>query len=129
MLVSIPVIAETPAAVLLAEIGYVSQFDSAGKVAAFAGIVPRIRQSGTSVRSHSHLSKIGMSRLRRALYFPAMVALRFNPLIGALGERLTVKGKSKMLIIGAAMRKLVHLVYGILKFRKPFDPDFSGGLA
>ena len=129
LLVSIPGIADTTAAVLLAEIGDVSQFDNAGKVAAFAGLVPRIRQSGTSVRSHCHLSKAGTSRLRRALYFPAMVALRFNPLIQALGKRLTDKGKSKMLIIGAAMRKLLYLVYGVLKSAKPFDPDFSGKLA
>jgi len=125
LLVSIPGIADTTAAVLLAEIGDVSLFDSAGKVAAFAGLVPRIRQSGSSVRSHSRLSKIGTSRLRRALYFPAMVALRFNPLIQALGKRLKAKGKSKMLIIGAAMRKLLYLVYGILKSAKPFDPDFA----
>jgi transposase len=125
LLVSIPGIAGATAAALLAELLDVSQFDRAAQVAAFAGLVPRIRQSGSSVRSRPCLSKAGSPRLRRALYFPAMVALRFNAPIKALGERLAARGKSKMLILGAAMRKLLHLVFGILKSDKPFDPNFS----
>ena len=125
LLVSIPGIAGATAAALLAELLDVSQFDRAAQVAAFAGLVPRIRQSGSSVRARPCLSKAGSPRLRRALYFPAMVALRFNAPIKALGERLAARGKSKMLILGAAMRKLLHLVFGILKSGKPFDPNFS----
>jgi len=105
-------------------LGDVSQFDSARQVAAFAGLVPRIRESGTSVRGRSRLSKIGSSRLRKSLYFPAITALRFNPVIKSFGLRLSAAGKSKMLIIGAAMRKLLHLAYGVLKSGKAFDPNF-----
>ena len=123
LLTSIPGIGETTAALLLAEID-AAQFQSARHVAAFAGLVPKIRQSGTSVRGRPRLSKAGSSRLRKGLYFPALTALRFNPLIRALGERLQAKGKSKMLIVGAAMRKIVHLAYGVLKSGKPFDPNF-----
>jgi transposase len=54
-----------------------------------------------------------------------MTALRWNPLIKALGLRLSAQGKPKMLILGAAMRKLLHLAYGVLKSGKPFDPNFS----
>ena len=124
LLQSIPGIGQATAAVLLAEVGDITQFENARQVAAFAGLVPRIRQSGSSVRSRSRLSKTGSSRLRKALYFPAMVALRFNPLIKAFGLRLSAAGKSKKLIIGAAMRKLLHLAYGILKAGKAFDPNF-----
>ena len=109
---------------LLAELGDISHFSNARQVAAFAGLVPRLRESGTSVRGRSRLSKVGSSRLRKALYFPAITALRFNPLIKAFGLRLSVQGKSKMLIIGAAMRKLLHLAYGVLKSQRPFDPNF-----
>jgi len=56
---------------------------------------------------------------------PALVALRFNPLIVKLKERLTESGKSKMAIVGAPMRKLVHLIYGVLKNGVPFDPNFA----
>ncbi len=94
-------------------------------MAAFAGLVPAIRESGRSVRSRSSLCKIGSSRLRRALYFPAMAAVRFNPLLRALKERLSAKGKCQKLILGAAMRKLLQIAYGVLKSRKPFDPYFA----
>jgi transposase len=124
LLESIPGIGATTAALLMAELGEITHFQSARQVAAFAGLVPRIRESGTSVRGRSRLSKIGSSRLRKALYFPAITALRFNPPIKAFGLRLSAQGKSKMLILGAAMRKLLHLVYGVLKSHQPFNPNF-----
>lgn len=125
LLVSIPGVAEATAAALLAELGEVSLFARAGQVAAFAGLCPRLRQSGSSVRGRCCLCKVGSSRLRKALYFPAIAALRFNPLIKALGERLKERGKAKMAVVGAAMRKLLVLAYGVLKSGKPFDPNFS----
>lgn len=124
LLESIPGIGAATAALLLAELGDISQFDNARQVAAFAGLAPRIRQSGSSVRGRSRLSKIGSSRLRKALYFPALTALRHNQLIKAFGLRLSAQGKSKMLIVGAAMRKLLHLAYGVLKSGRNFDPQF-----
>ena len=124
LLTSIPGIGEATAALLLAEVN-VAQFESARQVAAFAGLVPRLRQSGTSVRGRSRLSKAGSSRLRKGLYFPALTALRWNPLIRALGLRLSAKGKSKMLIIGACMRKLLHIAFGVLKSGRPFDANYQ----
>ena len=124
LLCSIPGIGEVTAAVILAEVGEFSHFNSARQVAAFAGLVPRLRESGSSVRGRPRLSKVGSPRLRKCLYFPAMTALRWNPLIKALGLRLSAQGKPKMLILGAAMRKLLHLAYGVLKSGKPFDANF-----
>jgi transposase len=129
LLVSIPGIADTTAAALLAELLDVSLFTGARQAAAFAGLVPRIRQSGSSVRGRPCLSKIGSGRLRKALYLPAIVALRCNPLVKAMGARLSVSGKSKMLIVGAAMRKLLHLAFGVLKSGKPFDPALAANTA
>ncbi len=68
LLESIPGIGATTAALLLAEVGDISHFDNARQVAAFAGLVPRIRESGSSVRSRARLSKVGSSRLRKSLY-------------------------------------------------------------
>jgi transposase len=129
LLQSIPGIGAATAAVLLAEVGDMAHFHNARQVAAFAGLVPRIRESGTSVRSCTKLSKVGSRRLRKALYFPAITALRFNPLIKAQGLRLSACGKNKMLIVGAAMRKLLHLAYGVLKSQRPFDENFCVKLA
>lgn len=124
LLQSIPGIGAVTAAVVLAEVGDFSHFGNARQVAAYAGLVPRIRESGSSVRGKARLSKVGSPRLRKCLYFPAMTALRWNPLIKALGLRLSAQGKPKMLILGAAMRKLLHLAYGVLKSGKPFDVNF-----
>ncbi len=125
LLDSIPGIAETTAALLLAEITDIKQYRSARQVAAYAGLVPRERQSGSSVRGRTRLSKIGNARLRRALYFPAITALRCSPFFQRWAEGLQQRGKSKMSVIGAAMRKLVHLAYGVLKTGKPFDPQWA----
>ncbi len=56
---------------------------------------------------------------------PALQALRSNPIIQALAERMAQKGKKRMVIVIAAMRKLLHLAYGVLKTKQPFDPDFA----
>ncbi len=98
LLESIPGIGAATAALLLAELGDITQFGDARQVAAFAGLVPRIRESGTSLRGRSRLSKlskVGSSRLRKSLYFPAITALRFNPLIKAFGLRLSPKVKAR----------------------------------
>lgn len=125
LLDSIPGIGETTAAALLAEVSDFSQYKSARQVAAFAGLVPRERQSGSSVRGRTRLSKIGNARLRKALYFPAITALRCSPFFQAWAKGLRERGKCKMSVIGAAMRKLIHLAYGVLKTGKPFDPEWT----
>jgi transposase len=100
-------------------------FDSAEQLAAYLGLVPVERQSGTSVRGRPHMSKAGPAHLRKVLYMPAVVARRCNPHIKALNERLLAKGKSKMAAIGAAMRKLAHLCFGVVHTGKPYDPKFA----
>jgi transposase len=124
LLTSIPGIGQATAAVLLAEFGGLTQFRQAAACAAYAGLVPQHRESGTSVRHKPVLSKLGVPLLRKALFYPALVALRFNPIIVAFGERLRQKGKHKMVVIAAAMHKLVHLAYGVLKTGKAFDPKY-----
>ncbi len=125
LLSSIPGIGELTAAKLLAEIIDIKQYRSARQVAAFAGLVPRHHQSGTSVRGKPRMCKVGAARLRKAMYFPAVVAMQHNPAIKEMSQRLKERGKCSMQIIGAAMRKLIHIAYGVLKSGKPFDPDYG----
>lgn len=124
LLKSIPGIGETTAALILAEFGSVEAFESAKQLAAYIGLSPQEHSSGSSVRGRTQLSRTGSGRLRKAFYMPAVVAKRHNPIIRAFCERLAKRGKNQMQIIGAAMRKLVHLVYGVLKSSCPFDPNF-----
>lgn len=119
LLTTIPGIGETTAAVLLAEL-FNKRYTSARQAAAFAGVTPRLVESGT-LHGKSRLSKVGPGRLRKALYFPAVAALRYNPTIRAVRERLRAAGKPTMVIIGAAMRKLIHLAFGVLKSQKPYS--------
>ncbi|MBA3240515.1 MAG: IS110 family transposase [Acidobacteria bacterium] len=122
LLISIPGIGNTTAAKLLAEMLDVKLYKSARQLAAFAGLVPRLHESGSSIKRKTRLSKIGAPRLRKALYFPAIAAIKYNPSIKAMSLRLKERGLCPMQIIGAAMRKLVHIAYGVLKSGKPFDP-------
>jgi len=71
------------------------------------------------------MCKLGPGRLRKALYFPAMAAIRFNPSLQPLALRLRGAGKPPMLIIGAAMRKLIHLAFGVLKSGRAYDPELA----
>jgi transposase len=124
LLLSIPGIGEITAAWLLSEL-QVQAYGSARQVAAHAGLTPQHHESGTSVRGRTRMSKTGNARLRRALYMPALSAKRYNPIIAAFCQRLAKRGKRPMEIVGAAMRKLLHIVYGVLKSGKAFDPSLA----
>jgi transposase len=119
LLITIPGIGDATAAILIAEL-FDKPFTSARQAAAFAGVVPRLVESGT-LRGRSRLSKIGPGRLRKALYFPAVSALRWNPTIRAVRDRLGAAGKPPMVIIGAAMRKLIHIAFGVLKSERAYQ--------
>lgn len=122
LLSSISGIGERTATRLLAESGDRQRFGSARAWAAYAGLTPRQYQSGSSVRGRTRLSKVGNPALRAALYFPAIVAKQHNPVIRAFCERLSRRGLAPKAVIGAAMRKLLHLAYGVLKSGRAFDP-------
>lgn len=122
LLLSIPGIGEKTISKLLSHFSSIERFDNAKKLASFCGIAPREFQSGSSVKRRGSMSKIGSSSLRKALFFPAMVALKYNPTLINLKNRMTKQGKPKMVIIGAAMRKLIHIIYGVLKNNQPFQP-------
>ena len=89
---------------------------------AFAGLAPRLRQSGQWA-GQTKLSKTGDPMLRKALYMPMLSALTFNPAIRAFCQRLKANGKPGKSYVCAAMRKLVHIAFAILKSGKPFDPQ------
>jgi len=122
LLLSICGIGPTTAAFLLGELGDLSRFSHVRDLVAYVGLCPQLHRSGTSVHEPSPLSKRGHAPVRKALYFPAMSAARFNPAIKAFYQRLLARGKPKMVALAAAMRKLVHVIYGVLRSGQPFDP-------
>jgi len=126
LLETIPGIGQATISRVLAFIGNAADFRNAKHLSAFLGLSPRQHQSGSSVQGRTRLSKTGNGGLRKAFYMPAIVAKQHNPIIRAFCEKLKKAGKSMMVIIGAAMRKLVHLIYGVLKTGKAFEAKLSG---
>jgi transposase len=125
LLISIPGIGQLTAARLLAEIGDISAFEDAPQLAAYAGLNPRGFRSGSSVHKKTRISKEGRAFLRYILYMPAIVAKQHNPIIKEFCKRLADRQLAQMAIVVAAMRKLVHIVFGVLKNQRPFDPNYG----
>lgn len=122
---SIPGVGNSTSALFLALVGNLQRFQTAKQLTAFLGLNPTLRESGSSVRGKARLSKTGNPLLRKALYMPALVAQRHNPTVQAFCNQLAARGKCKMSVIGAAMRKLAHLIFGVLRSGKPFDPALA----
>ena len=120
LLESIPGIGRQTASTVIAYVGNIGRFDSAKSLAAFTGLVPKQFQSGGSVYRRTRLSKAGHKELRRALYMPTLVAIRHNPVIQDFYERMLQNGKCKMVAVGACMRKMIHIIYGVLQNQTPF---------
>jgi transposase len=118
LLESIPGVGAVISSHMLAVIGS-RDFENARQCAAFIGLNPVQHESGSSVRKRSHLAKNGQASIRAKLYMAAVVAIRYNPDI----QRLLANGKTRMAALGAAMRKLVHICFGVLKHQKPYLPQ------
>jgi len=126
LLDSVPALGEKTIALLLSYFSEHERFAKANKASAFVGLNVQLHQSGSSVNARPRLSKMGHSAARRALYMPAVVAMSKTAWGKAFAARLRARGKPNMVIIGALMRKLVHIAYGVLKSGKPFDPSLHG---
>jgi transposase len=122
---SIPGLGSLTAAKLLAECRPLADFVNVCQLVAFAGLNPAHHRSGSSIRRKTVISKRGNAPIRAALYMPAIVAKRHNPVLRAFAQRLLDTGLCNLAVITAVMRKLLHLIFGVLKSGLPFDPHFA----
>lgn len=125
-LLSIPAVGDKTANRMLAVL-HSRKFTRAEQVAAFLGLVPVEHQSGSSIQKRPRLAKNGDAKTRAVLYMAAIVATQYNPHVKALYTRLCAKGKAKMAALGAAMRKLVHLCFGVIKHQTFYQPNWATG--
>ena len=125
LLDSIPGIGKATVPAILAELADLERFSHVRELVAFIGLAPRETLSGTSIKGKPRLCKTGNARLRRALYMPALVSIRYNPLMIAFYQRLKERGKNGKVIVCAIMRKLVHIIFGVLKSGKKYDPNYK----
>lgn len=106
---------------ILAEVAVLSSDLDARQWVASAGLDPRECSSGSSVHKKTRISKAGNAHLRRALFMPALVAIRRQPHLRAFYQHLCAQGKPKMVALTAVMRKLVHAIYAMFKYQQRFD--------
>ena len=124
LITSIPGLGRATAAKVLSYAGDVKRFANAKAFAAYVGVTPKQRQSGTSIRGRTMISRIGNGQLRASLYMPGVVAKTHNPILRAFAARLSEAGLCNMAVVSAVMRKLVHQIYGVLRSGKPFDANY-----
>jgi transposase len=123
---SVPGVGLVTAATVIAELPPISKVRQARQAVALFGLDPIKKTSGTSVDGPARLSRMGSRRGRRALYMPALSALRCNPIIRDLAQRLRKNGRTGKYVVVAAMRKLLRLIYGVIKQGKPFEAHWVG---
>lgn len=121
-LLSVPGIAIKSAAAVIGEVGDISRFETAKKLTGYIGAHPRFHESGNR-SGHPRMSKAGNKRLRRILWQCTIVAMKYNPIIKAHYEKKLAEGKKKMVAIGHCMNKLIHIIWGVLTYHEPFDPN------
>lgn len=119
LMTSIPGIGKLTAYQILGMVDDINAFKNAKEFAAFIGLSPRQHQSG-KFNGTTRISKVGNPRLRKAFYMASLSAKKYNPNLQAFVGRLGENGKAPKSIICAVMRKLAHLIFGVLKNKKPF---------
>lgn len=125
LLTSIPGIGFQTSVQILAQLGDLARFDDVRQIVAMVGLDPTLRQSGSSLHYTVGIARMGHARLRAALYMPAIVAARYNPVLKVFAERMLSYGLKPLQVIVAVMRKLLHLAYGVIKNQLPFDPNYG----
>lgn len=105
------------------------KFETASQLCSYVGITPTIRESGSSVRGRSRISKVGNKKLRNLLFLAAFSACKYNRACKALFDRIVAKGKSKKLALIAVANKLLKQAFAIAKSGLPYDENFVSKLA
>lgn len=122
LLLSIDGVGLQSAARVVAAVGDPAKFSSGKAFAAYLGVVPATRHSGSRTPRRAPTSSFGNHELRRALWMPTIGAVRRNPWLQATYERLVARGKPKKVALVACMRKLALAMYAVCRSGEPFVP-------
>ena len=119
-----PGIGDVLGAVILSEIGDISRFSEPKKLVAFVGVDPSVKQSGEFIGTQNKMSKRGSPHLRRAFFLAANVAAYRDPVLSAYYQKKRAEGKHHYVAVGAVSRKLICIVYAVLRDNKPYTPHY-----
>ena len=125
ILTSIPGVAELTALIVLGETNGFELIRNKKQIVSYAGLDVKEKQSGTSVKGKPRISKRGNRSLRKAMYFPAIVSVKHNPVHTALYARLLAKSGIKMKGLVAVQRKILELMYLLYKKQEYYDPKYE----
>lgn len=109
-------------ATILSEIGDISRFSSADKLAAYIGIDPSVNQSGEFTASSTHMSKRGSPYLRRAIWMASTIAVQRDPMFRAYFDKKSAEGLRYMNIIGHVTKKMTAVIFAIMRDNKVYAP-------
>jgi transposase len=129
LLQTIPGIGMKTALFLIVVTDGFAKFETAKQLCSYVGITPTIRESGSSVRGRSRISKVGNKKLRNLLFLASFSACKHNKACKALFDRIVAKGKSKKLALIAVANKLLKQAFAIAKSGLPYDENFVSKLA
>ena len=118
-----PGIGDVLGAIIVSEIGDVSRFSEPKKLVAFVGVDPSVKQSGEFVGTQNKMSKRGSPHLRRAFFLAANIAAYRDPVLSAYYQKKRAEGKHHYVAVGAVSRKLICIVYAVLRDKKPYVPN------
>ncbi len=124
-LTSIKGVGKMTASMIMAFYGNFEQFETAKQAVSFAGLNPNPRQSGTSVKRGSNISKKGHALIRKTLYMSALSAKKYNPVYREYYERLLASGKLKKVALVAVAHKLLRHIFAIVKYDREWDPQYA----
>jgi transposase len=124
LLKSIPGLGVKTAMFLIVVTDGFKKFENASQLCSYVGITPTIRESGSSVRGRSRISKVGNKKLRNLLFLCAFSACKHNKACKEIYDRITNKGKSKKLALIAVSNKLLKQAFAIAKSGNPYDESF-----
>lgn len=113
-LTTIPGVGSVTAAAIIGELGDLTRFPNVASVIAYAGLDPKVSDSGTTSKQRS-VSKRGSKYLRTAIWQAAVASLVHNPNLRAFYEKKRSEGKPKQVAIGAVANKLTRIIYGIMR--------------
>lgn len=124
-IMTVPGVGNINAAVILGEIGDISRFSKASKLAAYAGIDASVSQSGEHQSTNNKMSKRGSPYLREALFQAALSAVFHDPVFSAFYQKKIADGKHHLTAVGAVARKLCNTIFAVLKYDTPYIPQIK----
>ena len=117
-------VGQATAAKVIGELGSIDRFQRTREAEIFCGLAPRQYESGSSVRGKSKLSKRCNTRIRAALFMASLSGMRHNPQLRTFAERLRSKNKLGKVIVCAVARKLLRMIFAILRSGNDYDPTY-----